>query len=67
MVRFLVQWDFQKARPPWVGDLPRKFGKQNEGITIDADDLDDAKRIMGGIPHRLNPFYLMFHPIKPKE
>lgn len=55
MISFHVCHDFTKYQPrKWIGDYVRKFGPRNEGFTIEARDIDDAKRIIRE-EHRLNP------------
>lgn len=73
---FRVQHDFSKYQPKWTGDWVRLYGERNEGFTMEADSIDDAKRILKeqGPPHgpqregdRLNPFYLKITPVASKK
>lgn len=61
ILRFRVKWDFRKSTA-WSTDLARVFGAQNEGIVIEADDIEGAGAIMEH-DHRMNRFYLSFEAV----
>ena len=57
MKTFRVKHNFAVSQPAWRGDYVRRFGEHNEGFSISAETLHDAKRILRE-QHNLNPFYL---------
>jgi hypothetical protein len=60
---FNVRWNFSRCQPTWTADLSAKLGKGNEGVRIEAEDADAARKAVG--KHlALNPFYLEAQAVK---
>lgn len=57
MRTYIVKWDFNKFQPNWSGDLPKLFGKYNEGVKQEASSEQEAKTLFAK-KYNLNPFYL---------
>lgn len=57
MKNYRIRHDFNKFRPAWTAEMKRVFGERNEGFTIQAASLDEAKNKCRN-DYNLNPFYL---------
>ncbi len=66
MPTYRVRQDLDAYRPArWEGtDYERRFGPHNEGFTLDAPSLDDARSMLrsGEAGQRLNPGLLTIEP-----
>ena len=71
MATYRVRQDLDAYRPArWEGtDYARRFGPRNEGFTLDAQDLDDARSMLrsGAAGERLNPALLTIEPVEPTQ
>lgn len=62
--RWLVKWDFLAYNPPdWHGFYDSIFGRNNEGVTIKAKDLEEAKSKMLRC-FNINPEYCKYKKIE---
>ncbi len=61
MPKFCVKWNHEACKIRWSGDLPKIFGRINEGIILIADNEDDACRRVAN-KHILSYVWLKAEP-----
>ena len=61
MTNYRIAWDFTKAQPKWSNRLSNDFGKDNDGVIVQAENEKAAIEAFNNprLPGmQYNPFYL---------